>query len=197
MFSRSVFFRSIFTTVMIFLMPPLGSKPVESKEKVYSGEFLAKGKPIDELSPWMSESEIRDYRDAVNRLGDEKCRLRDDVSVGSDDFSLDWSKVDSLKDIEVCAFFAAVEIRSRKEISAYLLRSGFNKVYEFSSPSVVAKFSGISGTSYTIGAAYEIEDLPFGFGYLTEIWFAYNLSIGITVDEQGRPYDVRAVLNRE
>jgi hypothetical protein len=159
-------------------------------------EFLRFGKPLTAQNPPMPPRKLRRYQDAIARAdGPTSCAGRTpdgriDVTKG-----IDWGRVGDLFDLEVCLFFAAGELRDVELLMSLLSASGFRGVATIGLAPFESPWVGTNGEGSVLGGAMSISQVPKGFnGPFGTLW-AYSLSVGVTLDHSGRPYNSQAIFN--
>lgn len=160
-------------------------------------EFLRFGKPLLAQQPPMPSETLQRYQEAISREnGPTTCSFRKSDGTIDMEKGLDWGKVDELIDLEVCLFFVAAEIRNAYLLRDFMTASGFRTSPPAQVEANVARWMGIHGEGLDLSGNISIAQLPRGFeGFLGTLW-AYGLSVGVSLDEAGRPYNTQATLNR-
>jgi hypothetical protein len=159
-------------------------------------QFLRFGRPMSEQPATVSRSKTLQYEKAIRRAnGPTQCAQRNaagaiDVSKG-----LDWTKVGSTLDIEVCIFFAAAELQDIELTDEFLWASGFGGIDRISVEPVVTRFSNIDGYGTILNGGMPIEQVPFQIRGFVGTLLAYSLTVSVSLDEAGRPYHAHSNLN--
>lgn len=171
------------------------SSSAQPQENTSEVVFLRHGKPLAELVPAIPNRERTRYENAVRKLRHNFCLVEGEEEAS---FRLDWINVENTIDLEVCLFFSASKLKSIKNFKSMLELSGFQNVNSQVYNRHVTRRLGIEGDGYLIDANFPIENLPDHFGGFLNIdlWWAYGLSTGIYVDENGVPFYANATLNR-
>ncbi|MDP1549048.1 MAG: hypothetical protein Q8L97_02645 [Nitrosomonas sp.] len=193
-------------TVLIMIEQSTQSKdsiPLSANEQLSpddtgrKSEFLLLHKTLDELSKTWPESKIRPYRSALKKFPDANACL----IIPNNADSINWSLINSTEELEVCLFHIHSYIGDVKQSEEWFKRQGFSVFVD----------NHIRGTSpmpyHTIHANWitastgplknQKSPLRGPHIFFEELFAITGLSVGLTIDPEGRIIDVSCGYSRK
>ncbi len=157
--------------------------------------FLKNGKPLAEQVSVLSAKERRKYEKAIARFAESPCT---DLVSESARARVDWARIRNTTDLEVCLFQSAAALKNIESLISLLEERDFRNVSSNLYNQKVTSRIGIEGDGYLVDASMSVDSLPDHFGgwFGIRTWGVYGLSVGMFVDSNGKPFDVKATLNR-
>lgn len=161
-------------------------------------EFRRFGKLLSEQNPPMASTELQRYVIAIKRSdGARNCASKAPDGQINQHEGIDWSKIKTPIDLEICLYFSAAAFRDANLAAEFLAASGFTNVNILALQPTWAKPFGIDGDGIQLTSGILIDQVPQSFGGTLSKFFAYSLSFGLYLDGAGNPQHVQVNFNYE
>lgn len=189
--------RWFWSVIVAGLTSSVGAQNLEQfKLSMGEVEFLRFGKPLYQQQVPLPEREIRKYEEAISRLDSASaCAFEASNGIIKVGRSLDWTKIKSFYDLEVCLFFVASALRDADALSDFLSGNGISNVNLRREAPVLSKWKNVEGFGISITGGLPLDILPDDFNGFFGTSLAYGGSISVYLDQNGKPFDVSAKFN--
>jgi hypothetical protein len=167
------------------------SSPESATESL---KFLKRGKPVESGS--LTSTALQSYIDAIRTHPDFKsCVTR--KNKNGDFYRLDYEKISSLIELEVCLFWSAQYYIGMPQMKAFFESSGFTIDKTTVYPRSAMLRFGKDDDGVLLTGNMRSENIPNSLkSAIDHILPPHSLSIGVLLDSDSRPIDTTAIFNR-
>lgn len=157
-------------------------------------KFLKGGQPLElsKLAPKVMQS----YIEAIRKLPDfHSCVASHNQNSAST--ALDYTKIHSLVELEVCLFWLSQEVKDLELLRVFIENSGFHVDPDIQYPKSAMRRYGADDAGILLGAHMSFKNVPSSLTTLLDrIVAPHSLSISILFTRGISPIDTTAIFNR-